>query len=86
MADSEALNKVEGHLQDAEDALSRAVAAFGPRCGGFRYMIGSITDYKKMVGAMLRVRHIRQRVSRAAKRTVAGSLDERASNEPEKSQ
>jgi len=67
--DADILRNVAHHLNAAEDALANAVAEFGPRAGGLRYFLGSVADYKKMVGTMLRVRYIKSRISRAVART-----------------
>lgn len=74
--DAEILSEVEWHLQRAEAQLSTAIAIFGPRCGGYRHMIGSWADYKKVVGTLLRLRHFQGRVERARKRSERAEGDQ----------
>ncbi|NPT59035.1 hypothetical protein [Paraburkholderia elongata] len=67
--DAEVLSEVEQHLQQAEAQLSIAIAKFGPRCGGYRFMVGSWGDYQKAVGTLLRMRHFMKLVERARQRS-----------------
>jgi hypothetical protein len=67
--DAEVLAEVEKHLRRAEDELAIAIAHFGPRCGGYRFLIGSWADYKKSIGLLLKLRHFTGRIARAKQRS-----------------
>ncbi|UCF25213.1 MAG: hypothetical protein JSV72_07355 [Ralstonia sp.] len=71
--DAEVLSDVQQHLERAEQHLSIALAKFGPRCGGIRYMAGSWGDYKKAVGTLFRLRHFLDRVKRAQRHPSAAA-------------
>jgi hypothetical protein len=68
--DAEVLEDVVSHLLRAEAELSSAIAKFSPRCGGYRFMVGSWGDYQKAVGTLLRLRHFMKLVERARQRSV----------------
>ena len=69
MTDSDVLKNVYYSLRVAEDALSMAVAEFGPRAGSFRRPMGSLGHFKRMVSAMLKTRKLKLEIERALELT-----------------
>lgn len=68
--DAEVLEDVVSHLLRAEAELSAAISKFAPRCGGYRFMVGSWGDYQKAVATLLRLRHFMKLVEQARQRSV----------------
>jgi len=73
--DEEVLSEVDQHLRQAETQLSIALAKFGTRCGGYRYMPGSYHDYKKAISTLLRLQAFKNKVEKVVNRYERARLD-----------
>jgi hypothetical protein len=68
MNSAKELQEIEQHLQRAEHELELAVAKLGSLRGFVRGWIGWLSEYKRLVSLLLKLRTIRIRASYAVSR------------------